>query len=301
LSQEIAMEIISEGFELAYRRLHLTGGEPFLWDSLFGFVDFAFDIGYGSVFLNSNGTRLTKDTCIQLSKFDGFSLSVSLEVTQSIHDHYRGDRSYHKSLEGIQNALAAGLQTCIFAVVTRNNMACLPQFAELIHKNFPTIESLLLIPLVSFGNSFSLFDELLDPKDYVRLVQTAGLINLYGVRTSLLSNPLANAVAKKIGMPWIPYSAPEYRKGSMMILANRDMALSHSSDSILGKYQTGMVKAVLESDEYENLTRPDSTICKDCEYAENCREGDLIRPIVDDSPTSGVSPYCRSVLSKATT
>ena len=40
LSQEIAMEIISEGFELAYRRLHLTGGEPFLWDSLFGFVDF---------------------------------------------------------------------------------------------------------------------------------------------------------------------------------------------------------------------------------------------------------------------
>ena len=67
LSPDLVKEIIREGYTARYRRLHITGGEPLLWKGLFAVLAFGFKLGYKAVFLNTNGTILTKDIARRLA------------------------------------------------------------------------------------------------------------------------------------------------------------------------------------------------------------------------------------------
>ena len=59
LAPDLVQTMVREGYETGYRHLHLTGGEPLLWDGLLGIFDYAFALGYQTAFLNTNGTLLT--------------------------------------------------------------------------------------------------------------------------------------------------------------------------------------------------------------------------------------------------
>ena len=49
LSVDIVKEIIVDGFSTGYRHLHITGGEPLLWEGLFEILDYAFEIGFKTI------------------------------------------------------------------------------------------------------------------------------------------------------------------------------------------------------------------------------------------------------------
>ena len=300
LSPDLVKEIIREGYTAGYRHLHITGGEPLLWKGLFAVLAFGLKLGYKAIFLNTNGTLFTKDSARRLAQCDGLSISVSLEASQSFHDHLRGKGSYRQTLQGIENALDAGIEVFIFTTSPKPLLADLPDVADKIYKRFPDIKGLILIQIIRVKDGAVDFsNELLDPDDFLQLVRTVSLLNLYGLKTDVLNEPLVNVASKLLKMPWIPRSRPLYRQGSMVIRANRDITLSHSTRDSIGRYESGMIGSVLASGTYRKAVAPDETTCPGCEFSDLCRENGMVRPsgwYMDMHPEI---PYCKRVLKRA--
>lgn len=299
LSIDLAKKIIAEGYNIGYRQLHITGGEPLLWERLFESLHYAFGIGYETVFLNTNGTLLNKKMSGKLSTFRDLSISVSLEGTKAFHDYFRGKGSHRKTSQGIINALSAGVELHIFTLMTRSLLPNLPYFAEEIYEKFPSISSITLITLARVqDNIASLHKELLAPEHFLNLVRTVALLNIYGLRTFVLNDPLINVASKLLKIPWIPQSRALKHKGNMIVRANRNISPSHSSRDNFGKYAPGMIQNVLASEAYRKSTDPDRTICFSCKYIDRCRENGLLQPSEYEWKIKTVEPYCRLVLNR---
>lgn len=295
----IVKEIINEGYYNAYRQLHITGGEPLLWEELFNTLDYAFGRGYNRVYLNTNGRLLTEDVNSRLAGYDGLSISVSLEGPESLHDYLRGEGSYTPTVEGIEKALDARIDLVIFTVARKSLLQVLPHFADEIYDKFPTIKHLTLIQLIRvMGDFFALPKELLEPEDFLRLVQSVSLLNLNGFKIGVKNNPLAIVVSKLIKMPWIPLSPPLHRDGRLIVLANRCIALAHSSRRSFGNYEPGMIEKVLSSDEYRNALAPDEATCPSCRYVDLCRGNGMIQPVERYLDMHPEAPYCKRVLDR---
>lgn len=299
LSVDLVKKIIAEGYDIGYRHLHITGGEPLLWERLWESLHCAFRMGYESAFLNTNGTLLTEVMSSRLAEYRGLSISVSLEGTEAFHDHLRGEGSYRRASQGIEKAIGAGVTLYVFALATRSLLPHLPYFVDETYKKFPSIRCITLIPLVRVqDNIVSLQKELLAPEDFIRLVRTVSLLNIYGLRTAVLNDPLINVASKLLEIPWIPQSRALNHRGNMIIMANRNICPSHSSRDNFGKYAPGMIKKILASEAYRKAVAPDESICPSCKYVETCRGNGLSRPSEYEWNTHRGMPYCRRVLDK---
>lgn len=298
LPLDLAKKIIAEGHHVGYRHLHVTGGEPLLWDGLAELLDAAFDMGYETVFLNSNGTVLTNDLSRRLAAYEGFSMSVSLDGTEALHEHLRGKGAYKLAIQGIEAALNWNIDLCVFTTACRSLLPVLLHFADDLYGSFPGIEHLTLIQLIPLlpGEGSGLSEELLEPEDFLQLVEMVSLLNLLGRKTRFLNNPLAHVASKHRGIFWVPRSAPAYFAGSMIVMANRDICLYHSSRDSFGKYEMGMIERVLASDEYRGAVAPDGVTCPSCGYSRLCLESGMVRPSEYQWDILSGVPYCQRVL-----
>ena len=146
LAPDLVRTITREGYEAGYRRLHITGGEPLLWEGLLPVFDYAFALGYQAAFLNTNGTLLTRELSRKLAMYRGLAISVSLQGPRERHELVRGKGSYDRALKGINNALNAGLPVHIYTTVSRSMIPDLPGFAEQVFDTYPGLEQLTFIP-----------------------------------------------------------------------------------------------------------------------------------------------------------
>ena len=300
LSTDLVKKIISEGYNVGYRSLHITGGEPLLWNGLFEVFNFSFGLGYKDLFLNTNGTLLTEAITTKLAAFDDLSISVSLEASRSFHERMRGGGSYLQTLRGIETALDAGIELFIFTTVPKRMLSELPHFADKLYKRFPSIKGLILIQIIRVRDESADFSkELLEPDDFLQLVRTVSALNLYGLKTYVLNEPLVKVTAKLLKMPWMPGSRPLLRYGRMVIRANRDITLSHATRDSIGRYESGMIDKVLASDAYRKAVVPDDTICPACKFSDPCRAGGMLRPSEWFMGTPSKLPYCKRVLERA--
>lgn len=300
LSLKLAKEIIVEGYNLGYRHLHITGGEPLVWNGLYATLDWVYDVGYQSVFLNTNGTLLTPAAVSRLAMYDGLSLSVSLEGTRRHHDYLRGQGAYLHTVHGIEQALDAGIDLTVFTVACKSVLSELPRFADDLFNNFPAVAYLTLLQLVPVTNGdIGLSDELLEPGDLLKLIKMVSLLNLLGLRTRFLYNPLAYTASKLLKFHWIPRSLPLYSKGSMIIKANHNICLSHSSKYSFGKYESGMIGKVLASDAYRQAVAADEKTCPSCKYTDLCMENGMDRPSESYWNILSDRHYCQTVLDRA--
>jgi radical SAM protein with 4Fe4S-binding SPASM domain len=297
LAPGVAKNIITEGYHTDYRQLHITGGEPLLWDGLFEALDFAFDIGYQNITMNTNGRLLTGKIARRLAAYEGLSISVSLEGPLALHDRIRGEGTYRPAVRGIDIALDAGIDLAIFSVAGKSLLEVLPQFAHTVYKRFSGIQHLTLIQLIAAThNGFDLADELLEPYDFLELVETVCILNLCGLDTRIKNSPLARVVSKLIDMPWVLPTYPLYRAGSLIVMADGNINLSHSCRDSLGKYTPGMIRQALSSDEYLGLVAPNQSTCPACQYHELCKENCMSRPSEPNMDLRPEIPYCKRVL-----
>ena len=297
LSPKLVKQILAEGYKGGYRHFHITGGEPLLWEGLSDVLDYAFDMGYQTGFMNTNGTLLTGEVSAGLATYQGLSISVSLEGTETLHDHLRGMGSYQPAVRGIEKALDSGIDLFIFTTACKSLLPDLPHFADELYKKFPGIKYLTLIQLIpAMDEGFSLPAEHLDPVDLLQLIKKVSLLNLSGFSTRFLNNPLTYVASKLLKLLWIPRSEPLYSEGSMMVMANRDICLSHSSRETFGKYESGMIEEVLDSDLYREAVGPDETTCPSCEYSSLCRENGMVRPSEWFWDEHSDVLYCQKVL-----
>ncbi len=117
---DLVKAISAEGYHTGYRHLHVTGGEPLLWEGLFDLLDHAFKLGYETVFLNTNGTLLTGYVNRRLAEYSGLTISVSLQGPEALHDRIRGVGSYRRTIQGIEKALDEGSGIIIFTTIYVN-------------------------------------------------------------------------------------------------------------------------------------------------------------------------------------
>lgn len=299
LSPDLVKKIISEGYDKAYRQLHITGGEPLLWRGLFGALDHAFNVGYQKISMNTNGRLMTRDMAKRIAAYDDLSISVSLEGPDALHDRIRGAGTYRHAVRGIEKALEAGIDLVIFTVAGKSLLPVLPRFVENVYDRFAGIKYLTLIQLFAAKNDgFLLSEELLRPADFLQLVQTVSLLNVHGLRTNVKHSPLARVVSKLMGMPWVPPSYPLYREGSLIIMANGNIRLSHSNRDNICEYAPGMIQKVRSSDDYRKAVAPNQTVCPSCNYIRLCRENGILRPCSEHLDAHHDTPYCKRILDK---
>ena len=297
LAPDVAKDIITEGYHTDYRQLHITGGEPLLWEGLFETLDFAFNIGYQKITMNTNGRCLTAEIARRLAAYKGLSISVSLEGPLKLHDRIRGNGSSRQAVRGIDRALDAGIDLVIFSVAGKNLLEVLPRFAHSVYKRFPGIQYLTLIQLIAANpDGFNLSNELLEPQDFIELVETVCILNLCGLHTRVKNSPLARVVSKRINMPWVLPTYPLYREGSLIVKADASISHAHSSRHHLGKYAPGKLRQVLSSDEYRRWVAPDKFTCPACQYRDLCSENGMVRPSEPNLDLDPEVPYCKRVL-----
>lgn len=303
LAHDLVRTLVGEGYAAGYRHLHVTGGEPLLWDGLLRTFDYAFDLGYQTAFLNTNGTLLTRKVSRKLAAYGNkLAISVSLQGPRRLHDCIRGKGSYDLTLKGIHNALSAGLPVYIFTTVGRSLLPDLPRFAEGLFTAFPDIERLTFIQLIRvLEDVLDLSKEVLSPDDFLKLVRMISLLNLCGLRVDLLNNPLAAVVARILKMPWLSPSPPLYRPGSVMITAEKRITLAHSTTDEFGMYEPGILSKIMSSADYCRAVSRDRSLCSNCVYSHLCHIEGMIRPSEWYRDMCSPVPYCRRVLAKAST
>lgn len=300
LPKDLVRTLLGEGYEAGYRHLHLTGGEPLLWNALLDTFDHAFGLGYETAFLNTNGTLIDGGVSRRLAAYPDLTLSVSLQGPRRVHDRIRGKSSYDRALKGIETALSAGLKIHIFTTACRGLLQELPRFAEGLFRSFPEIKQLTLIQLIRVANdTFDLSKEVLTPEDFIRLVRMISLLNLYGFKIELLNNPLATVASRLLRMPWIPPSPPLYVQGSVMVMADLRVTLAHSTTEFYGKYEPGNLGSIMNSDEYRRAVSPDQSTCPTCAHSHRCAENGMVRPSEWYRDMFPEVLYCRRVLDRA--
>lgn len=300
LDRDLVRVLVQEGYETGFRHLHITGGEPLLWDGLSSIFDYAFGLGYHTAFLNTNGTLLTDQVCRELAVYGSLAISVTLQGPRQFHDSMRGAGSYDRAARGIANALSAGLPVFVFAPVGRSLVPELPHFAEGLFKALPDIRELTAIQLIRVpSDTFDLSDEVLRPEDFLRLVCTLSFLSVYGMRVNILNNPLAVVASKILNAPPLPPSPPLCQLGDIMITAEKRVTFAHSTTDNLGTFRPGILHEIVRSDDYLRVVSRSPPVCLGCVHSDLCRQEGMLRPSEWYQDMFSQIPYCQRVLAEA--
>ncbi|MBO4373797.1 MAG: radical SAM protein [Lachnospiraceae bacterium] len=111
LSTDDWKKIIDRLREICVPQITFTGGEPTMREDLIDLID------YGQWFvtrLNTNGQKLTKEYCSRLKDASLDSIQITFySHDKDIHNKLVGADGFDKTLDGIKNALEAGMSVSV--------------------------------------------------------------------------------------------------------------------------------------------------------------------------------------------
>ncbi len=108
------------------------GGEPTLHPDLAAAIKIAWQVGYGSVTVDTNG-YLFHDILDKVTPEEVNYLSFSLDgPSPSINDPIRGEGSFDKCISGLRRAVKKGFHTSLIYTVSRENIAQLSHMPQLL-------------------------------------------------------------------------------------------------------------------------------------------------------------------------
>ena len=146
-------------------RIHITGGEPFLREDFFSFLE---EIKKNSEYFRwsilSNGSLLTENTVKNLKALGIHSFQVSLEGTENTNDEIRGTGSFQKVLAAIQFLTAENIITSVSFTLTRHNFREIRKLACLLAPyGVKWLNVRRIVPIGSGKNKLQ--DPALEPKE----------------------------------------------------------------------------------------------------------------------------------------
>lgn len=98
-----------------------TGGEPLLSDNTIPVAEYAKVLGFSAKIL-TNATLINEKNVDKLSKiFDLFKISID-GSSQQIHDHYRGNGNYQKTIKAIELLKSREANVQVAMTVTKENV-----------------------------------------------------------------------------------------------------------------------------------------------------------------------------------
>ena len=137
---------------------HFTGGEPFLRKDLFEILSYVRDCGF-SVSLMSNGTLIDSDMARRIREAQVSDVQISLDGLEPTHDSLRGRGSFRRTLEGIRNLVAQGVEANINLTVSRINVGQMGKLVRLAEEQ--RVSAIAFSRLVPTGRGAGLSSEAL--------------------------------------------------------------------------------------------------------------------------------------------
>ncbi len=126
MSLEDVRRYLDEARQMGVKEYYFTGGEPFMNKDLFAMIELA--LKQGPVSILTNGLLITSKTAARLKSLSDAS-DYSLELRVSLdgydaetHDAVRGLGTFEKTLKGVLNLAAAGLNPVITAVEVNDDL-----------------------------------------------------------------------------------------------------------------------------------------------------------------------------------
>ena len=145
----------------------LTGGEPLLRPDIFEIARYGTDQGLRMV-MAPNGTLVTKENAAKMAAAGIQRISISIDgASAEFHDQFRGvNGAFAGAMQGIKNAMAAGIEFQINTTITRanlNQIAVIHQLA--INLGAVAHHIFLLVPT---GRGKYIADQEINAKEYER-------------------------------------------------------------------------------------------------------------------------------------
>jgi MoaA/NifB/PqqE/SkfB family radical SAM enzyme len=122
LSVDAVRQLVDEAGPLGFERLFFTGGEPFILNDIYDMLAYASRRFKTTVLTNAmllRGKRLEKLRAIANGNL---SIQVSLDSARpELHDAYRGEGTWAKTVDGIRLLQSDGLHVCVSTTETPAN------------------------------------------------------------------------------------------------------------------------------------------------------------------------------------
>jgi SynChlorMet cassette radical SAM/SPASM protein ScmF len=132
ISVKEMIEVIKVAKELGLLSVKLTGGEPLLRGDLRNLLEFCKESDIG-VWIETNGTLITKDTLQMLKDTSVGFISVSLDSScEDKHDAFRGRKgTFKQTLSGIESLVGEGFAPQVIMTLYRENINYFEHFLGL--------------------------------------------------------------------------------------------------------------------------------------------------------------------------
>lgn len=165
LSLKECYQLIDEIIKVGKPILILTGGEPLARPDVLQIAEYGVSKGL-RVVMGTNGTLLSKELAAELKKVPVSRLAVSIDFpTTELQDEFRGKKgAYQEALDGIANAIAAGIEIQINSTITKKNVNYLTDLLDFsIKVGAKAFHPFMLVPT---GRGKSLAAQELSPQQY---------------------------------------------------------------------------------------------------------------------------------------
>ncbi len=170
LTTKEGRKLIKEISKAGFRLLILSGGEPLLREDIFELVGAAKEAGIMPA-MGTNGTLLTKEVAIELSKSGLKGIAISIDsLDETYHDEFRGQQgAFRKAQKGIENALSAELRVQINMTITEKNQ---DQFGDMVSyyekMGVHAVHPFFLVPT---GRALSMEEDSLKEATYYAMIE----------------------------------------------------------------------------------------------------------------------------------
>jgi len=168
LSLDEVNRVVDESIELGSYLISFDGGEPMLRHDLADMVRHV-DKSRAIATSFSSGYGLTPEKAKELKAAGLYAVRISIDSPrQEEHERVRGRvGSYDDAMKGIDNALAAGILTDMFVVVSPDNIDELEDFYTLAENK--GMHEMSLYEIIAVGRWLDHEDETIGPSDVDRL------------------------------------------------------------------------------------------------------------------------------------
>lgn len=170
-------------FDKGTEEIGITGGEPTLiGDNLFVLIKhIQKELPKAAISILSNGVRFAdKEFAMKLAKCHHHDLQIDIPLFSDIaveHNRIVGAKTFYKTIQGLYNLALFRQRIGLRIVVHKQTYKRLPQFADFIYHNFPSVVQVAFMQMETTGLAKENFDELwIDPYDYNSELREAVLL-----------------------------------------------------------------------------------------------------------------------------
>ncbi|HEV2763171.1 MAG TPA: radical SAM protein [Pyrinomonadaceae bacterium] len=275
MPREAALEVVGEGAGL-FETLHLTGGEPFVYEHVWEVIKAGLSNNYKEVFINTNATTLTDESVRRLASYaPRVSLSVSLDGPEQLHDAVRGRGRFRKSARTLAALLGAGVPATVNTVVTPTVLGVLAPFLFALRDDFPKLSGVTLFP-VGVGQDESSRRpgaqvRPLTPRELIRLARLVALVDRTGLSVGVGAYPVINPLLLEYGYPASRLYQCTAGRGRVCVHADLTVSPCHPvKEAVYGHWRKGLLRELGAFPAHRRLAARDFDGCRSCEHQETC-------------------------------